>query len=139
MYLFYYKSYFFQSNVFSFHSIKIPTNKIIKNIILVFVHKIILDLKILGINGIIKIISTSKIIKIIAIRKNCIENGIRAELKKLNPHSNGICFSRDFCLFLEIIVEIDIRINVTVKLVKIVIKIIIIKKTILGFLENNVL
>jgi len=37
----------------------------------------ILLLKIVGIKGKIKAISTSKIIKIMAIRKNRIENGIR--------------------------------------------------------------
>lgn len=73
----------------------------------------------LGIKGTIRIISTSKIIKIIAIRKNCIENGIRAKLKKLNPHSNGIIFSRSLLLFLETRIEIVIRIKVTVNLVKI--------------------
>lgn len=63
-------------------------------------------------------ISTSKIMKIIAIKKNCIENGIRAKLKKLNPHSNGIIFSRMLFLFLEIIKDRVIRITVTINLVK---------------------
>lgn len=78
----------------------------------------ILDLKIVGISGTIKIISTSKMIKIIAIKKNCIENGIRAGLKKLNPHSNGINLSRKFFLFFEITIEIITSINVTIKQVK---------------------
>jgi hypothetical protein len=43
--------------------------------------------------GKIKAISTSKIKKIIAIRKNRIENGIREELIGLNPHSKGLNFS----------------------------------------------
>lgn len=38
-------------------------------------------------------ISTSKIKKIIAIKKNRIEKGIREEFKGLNPHSNGDNFS----------------------------------------------
>lgn len=96
-------------------------------------------LKILGISGIISTISTSKIMKIIAIRKNCIENGIRAELKKLNPHSNGICFSRNLFLFLEIKIDKIIKTKVTVNLVKIDKQIIIIKKIILDFLKSSVL
>jgi hypothetical protein len=44
--------------------------------------------------GKINAISTSKIKKIIAIKKNRIENGVREELKGLNPHSNGDIFSR---------------------------------------------
>lgn len=39
-------------------------------------------------------ISTSKIKKITAIKKNCIENGIRAEFLGSNPHSKGDLFSR---------------------------------------------
>lgn len=63
-------------------------------------------------------ISTSKIMKIIAIKKNCMENGIRAKLKKLNPHSNGIIFSCILFLFFEIIIDKLIRTRVTVNLVK---------------------
>lgn len=44
--------------------------------------------------GKINAISTSKIKKIIAIKKNRIEKGIREELKGLKPHSNGDIFSR---------------------------------------------
>jgi len=40
-------------------------------------HLIMFLLKIVGISGKIRAISTSKIIKIIAIKKNRIENGIR--------------------------------------------------------------
>lgn len=43
--------------------------------------------------GSIKAISTSKIKKIIAIKKNRIENGTREEFKGLNPHSKGDIFS----------------------------------------------
>lgn len=49
--------------------------------------------KITGI-GIIRVISTSKIKKIIAIKKNCMENGAREKNWGLNPHSNGDNFSR---------------------------------------------
>lgn len=47
-----------------------------------------------GIKGKIKINSTSKIKKIIEIRKNRIEKGIRAENLGVNPHSKGLNFSR---------------------------------------------
>lgn len=50
--------------------------------------------------GKIKAISTSKIKKIIAIKKNRIEKGIRDELKGLNPHSKGDIFSRSWVVFL---------------------------------------
>lgn len=52
-----------------------------------------LNWKITGI-GIINVISTSKIRKIIAIKKNCMENGAREKNWGLNPHSNGDNFSR---------------------------------------------
>jgi hypothetical protein len=48
---------------------------------------------IVKIMGRIKAISTSKIKKIIAIKKNRIEKGIREELMGLNPHSKGDVFS----------------------------------------------
>lgn len=44
--------------------------------------------------GNIKAISTSKIKKIIAIKKNRKEKGRRDELNGSNPHSNGDIFSR---------------------------------------------
>lgn len=47
-------------------------------------------------------ISTSKIIKITAIRKNRDENGSRAEFLGSNPHSNGDLFSRSSFIFFEI-------------------------------------
>ena len=43
-------------------------------------------------------ISTSKIKKMIAKRKNRIENGRRADLIGSNPHSNGELFSRSLIL-----------------------------------------
>lgn len=48
------------------------------------------------INGMGKriVISTSKMRKITAIRKNCIENGVREKYNGLNPHSNDDGFSR---------------------------------------------
>lgn len=57
-------------------------------------------------------ISTSKIKKIIAIKKNWIEKGIRAELLGSNPHSKGLLFSRSIKLFFEIIEAANIMIVV---------------------------
>jgi hypothetical protein len=51
--------------------------------------------------GKIKAISTSKIKKIIVIKKNRIENGIREEFIGSNPHSNGEVFSRSFKDFFD--------------------------------------
>jgi hypothetical protein len=52
---------------------------------LIFIEKII---------GNISAISTSKIKKIMAIRKNRKEKGSRDELRGSNPHSKGEFFSR---------------------------------------------
>lgn len=57
--------------------------------------------------GRIKAISTSKIKKMIAIKKNRIEKGRRDDERGLNPHSNGESFScstKDFFLNREEIV-----------------------------------
>lgn len=77
--------------------------KVINNHIFRFIKKILIT------NGRIKEISTSKIINKIAIKKNRIEKGIFAGLKKLNPHSNGVDFSRQFFLFFETVVKIMIN------------------------------
>lgn len=53
-----------------------------------------LEKSIIGIIGINKTISTSKIKKIIVIKKNRREKGSREELLGSNPHSNGEFFSR---------------------------------------------
>lgn len=77
--------------------------------------------------GKISAISTSKIRKITAIRKNCKEKGIRADLLGSNPHSNGELFSRSLIDFLDRIVAIVITIIGIINLINIlVIKIIII-------------
>lgn len=47
-------------------------------------------------------ISTSKIMKITAIKKNRDEKGSRAEFLGSNPHSNGDLFSRSSLIFFEI-------------------------------------
>ena len=54
------------------------------------------------------VISTSKIRKIIAIKKNRREKGSRADPFGSNPHSNGEFFSRSLIVFFEIIEEIAI-------------------------------
>lgn len=51
------------------------------------------DKLIVIIMGKIRAISTSKIKKMIAIKKNRMEKGNREEEKGLNPHSNGESFS----------------------------------------------
>lgn len=73
---------------------------------------------IIRINGIRRVISTSKIKKIIAIRKKCNENERREDLFGSNPHSKGEAFSRSINLFLEIIKEIIIRIVVIINTIK---------------------
>ena len=45
------------------------------------------------------VISTSKIKKIMAIKKNRSEKGSRADLFGSNPHSNGKLFSRSLIVF----------------------------------------
>lgn len=54
--------------------------------------------------------STSKIIKITAIKKNCKENGMRAEFLGSNPHSKGLFFSRSENVFFEIKFKSKIKI-----------------------------
>jgi len=54
---------------------------------------------IVKINGISNVISTSKIKKITAIKKNCREKGNRADLFGSNPHSKGLLFSRSVNVF----------------------------------------
>lgn len=51
--------------------------------------------------GKIKAISTSKIKKIIAIKKNRIEKGKREEFIGLKPHSKGESFSRSIFFFFD--------------------------------------
>jgi hypothetical protein len=81
--------------------------------------------KIKGI-GKIKVISTSKIKNKIPNRKNCSENGDRADFLGLNPHSNGDDFSLSINDFLKIrydkIGKIDtIRIKIIILKMKFII------------------
>lgn len=86
---------------------------IIKIILVNVQHNKFEILKIIVI-GKIKAISTSKIKKIIVIKKNRIEKGIRDIFMGSNPHSKGELFSRSVIVFLDkneakviIIIEIN--------------------------------
>lgn len=76
--------------------------------------------------GRINVISTSKIKKIIAMRKNRRENGNREDDLGSNPHSNGEHFSRSINDFLDKMVEIFIIIIEIVRIKEDIIIIIII-------------
>lgn len=85
------------------------------------------DVLIIKIIGKINAISTSKIKKIIVIRKNRMEKGIREEDFGSNPHSNGDIFSRSLIVFFEIIEANNItiiEINRIIKLIDMIDKII---------------
>ena len=71
--------------------------------------------------GKIRAISTSKIKKIIAIRKNRIEKGSREEFIGLNPHSKGDSFSRSEIFFFPKIVERPITIKAIMKMIQAII------------------
>lgn len=73
-----------------------------KKLVWVHMSKLLIFIEI--IIGIIKAISTSKIKKIIAIKKNCREKGSREELNGSKPHSNGEFFSRSLIIFFDKIV-----------------------------------
>jgi len=90
---------------------KIPIKIIKKKITVVKNHLKILAFTITVAIGMISAISTSKMIKMIAIKKNRIENGIREKLNILNPHSKQVVFSRSFSLFFEIINVIKRKIS----------------------------
>ena len=68
---------------------------------LVIDHHIIFEILKITIIGKIKAISTSKIKKIIAIKKNRIEKGKREEFIGSKPHSKGDVFSRSFKDFFD--------------------------------------
>jgi len=65
-----------------------------------------------------KVISTSKIKKITAIKKKWIEKGKRAEDFGSNPHSKGEFFSRSEKDFFEIKFTIEIIIIVIIEITK---------------------
>lgn len=77
--------------------------------------------------GKIRAISTSKIKKIIVIKKNRKENGSRAEDLGSNPHSKGEDFSRSVKVFFDKIEASNITI---IEIIKIILLILIIEKII---------
>lgn len=81
-------------------------------------HVLMFDRGMVGTRGRSRVISTSKIRKITAIRKNRKENGMRADPFGSNPHSNGEFFSRSLIVFFEIIEEIVIKAIEIIKIVK---------------------
>lgn len=95
------KNYLVQFKEPWFHSWKRPANKITIKINLVKDQEIILEVFKIIIIGKINAISTSKIKKIMAIKKNCIEKGIREVFRGSNPHSKGDAFSRSLILFFD--------------------------------------
>lgn len=84
---------------------------------MVLAHWVKLEEFTVGIIGRIRAISTSKIKKIIAIRKNRSEKGNRDDLLGSNPHSKGEHFSRSINDFLDIN---DANIITTTEIIKIV-------------------
>lgn len=87
-------------------------------IILVNDHQTMLDTLKIIIIGRIKAISTSKIKKIIVIKKNRIEKGRREEFIGSNPHSKGEVFSRSFNDFLARTEAKYITTIATIKIIK---------------------
>lgn len=77
--------------------------------------------------GIIRAISTSKIRKITAIKKNRREKGKRADLFGSNPHSNGDDFSRSKMVFLDKTIDNIIRMvdKIKINIIKVKVTIII--------------
>lgn len=69
------------------------------------------------IKGRSRVISTSKIKKIIAIRKKCNEKGSRADDFGSNPHSNGDLFSRSMIVFFAVRLRIIIKMIVIVMMI----------------------
>ena len=85
--------------------------RISRNTDLTIIHDLMLDVDIIIGIGNSSAISTSKIIKITAIKKNRDENGRRAEFLGSKPHSNGDLFSRSSFIFFEISVVSNIMVD----------------------------
>lgn len=71
--------------------------------------------------GKINAISTSKIKKIIVIKKNRIEKGIREDSIGSNPHSKGDLFSRSLLVFFDKVVAKIIIIKVMINVILVII------------------
>jgi len=88
--------------------------RMIIKIDMIIVHEVMFLIKEVRGKGSRMVISTSKIKKMIAIRKNRRENGIRLDEKGSNPHSNGDDFSRlvnVFFLSIEAVSAMMVEIN----------------------------
>ena len=70
-------------------------------------------------NGKRRVISTSKIRKITAIKKNRSEKGSRADPLGSNPHSKGEFFSRSVMVFLERKEEIIITAVLIIRIIEV--------------------
>ncbi len=84
----------------------------------VIIQDWILEISIIEARGRSKVISTSKIRKMTAIRKNRKENGKRAVPLGSKPHSNGEFFSRSEIVFFDNKEAIDIT---NVEIIKMII------------------
>ena len=78
-----------------------PVIKITMKVIMVIDHELKLDLCRFEMVGRMRVISTSKTRKIIAIMKNRIENGWRDDFMGSNPHSKGEDFSWSSVFLIE--------------------------------------
>ena len=98
-----------------------------------------MEILIIDANGNKRVISTSKIKKITAIKKNRKENGSRAVPLGSNPHSKGEFFSRSDSVFFDSTEAIIITSEEIKKIIKIIIVIIIIifSKIFLGLLIGS--
>jgi hypothetical protein len=76
--------------------------KISRNTVLIIIQDLMFDVRMVNGIGNSSAISTSKIMKMTAIKKNRDEKGSRAEFFGSNPHSNGDLFSRSSLIFFEI-------------------------------------
>ena len=83
------------------------------------IHALTFDRGMIGTRGRRRVISTSKMRKITAIRKNRRENGMRADPLGSNPHSNGEFFSRSLIVFFEMRDERIIRALAMMKITEI--------------------
>jgi len=112
--------------------------RISRNAVLIVIHDLILDVIIVTGIGNRSAISTSKIMKITAIRKNRDEKGSRAEFFGSNPHSNGELFSRSSFIFFEIsVVSVMMTADNIMVIVAVVIIIIIIYLAFTNFLIGS--
>lgn len=78
-----------------------PTIRVTMKIVVVIDHELKLDLYRFEMAGRMRVISTSKTRKMIAIIKNRMENGCRDDFMGSNPHSKGEDFSWSSIFFEE--------------------------------------